>query len=195
MKYLILGTPFRNQNYRGVTRNRPGYVEGAKDDDPANRCFYWLLEEGGETGLVENLSRAGELINEYAKLPDPQIFEILGITDAAPYQIKGHELIGFDIADNSYSGSVLETFFDFDPSTTIQDPFQNAVPLLLLMQKHFGPLIQENGLFSKSQEANFFLSCFEALRAVFPNLWEQPEITFQVLGLWELESEIIKSRP
>jgi hypothetical protein len=56
-------------------------------------------------------------------------------------------------------------------------------PLLRLVREHFQPLLNANGLFADGATAEFCLACMMALQRVRPNLWENDDVVFDVVGL------------
>jgi hypothetical protein len=58
-------------------------------------------------------------------------------------------------------------------------------PLVVLAREHFRSLLNQNGLFDKSTDANFCLECFAALDKLRPGLWENcPFEVYKVVGVY-----------
>lgn len=192
MKYLILKKPDTSpgRSYRGTYRCAPDFVGNLSEIDPVNQAFLNYLRISDETGALTELEEASRLVEEYKKVSPPQNFEIVRVTEGGFLGEAKSKLIGFDISSANFL-SILEFIFDHDPSkdyaTAPGDRYWTIVPLINLMQEHFRPFLNSNGLFSDFGKAEFFMSCTNALRSVVPDLWEDKEIDFKVLGLWEID--------
>ncbi|MCW5877583.1 MAG: hypothetical protein KIS80_01790 [Anaerolineales bacterium] len=197
MRYLLLGRQFRKSDYRGVERAHPGYIDSLKEDHPVNQEFLVFLESSTEGGLMDDLEEAKRIAKAYATLPDQQAFEVIGVTEDPATLAEEHQFLGFEVCDNSYSHSPLEWFFadePFEDNPLTKNPFVGGEkeahaklkPIIQLMQIHFSPLRNKHGLFSKYEDASFFVECFSSLRKVIPHYWEHPAISMHILGLWEV---------
>ena len=60
----ILGKnyPRNAPNYRGTDRVLPYHCDELPDEHEANKAFFWFIEEGGELGVVHDLSKAKWLV-------------------------------------------------------------------------------------------------------------------------------------
>jgi hypothetical protein len=89
MKLLILNgisshPPGRNPVYRGSYRTNPSYCSALPADHELNQLFVWYLEEGGETGVVNDLSKAirfARLCNEHAPECHFEVVELVDKSD------------------------------------------------------------------------------------------------------------------
>src|SRR5439155_26446134 len=112
MKLLILNgprdpQPIQNPLYRGTYRSHPTHCDALPDDHEINKLFFWFLEEGGELGVVHNLSKAlrfAELLNSY--FAGRQHFEVIEATEGDSTPESGGALLGFDLSAG-YNNSLL----------------------------------------------------------------------------------------
>src|SRR5215472_4294200 len=113
MNFLILNGPrcpraAAYPHYRGTYRAHPTCCEGLPEDSEINKLFFWFLEEGGELGVVHDLSKAlryVELLNAYP-LPGYSHFEVVEVTGGDEAPQVGGELLGFDVS-SGYNNSLL----------------------------------------------------------------------------------------
>ncbi len=193
MDILILGfgTPKASPAYRGTCRATPHHVDSLGEDHPVNQAFLWYCEEGGEFGLVHDLAKARELVREYKKLQTPHHFEIIEVSSQRHYQ-STRTFLGFDLSAG-YNYSLLYWGLDLGnvkPSEPIADEKYVLIqPLLRLTQEFFQKRLNSNGMFDNYEDASFCLSCMMALQRIYPGLWENEKVTFEVVGLWELPYE------
>ncbi len=188
MDILILGfgTPRVSQTYRGTDRVTPYYVDSLSEDHQVNQCFLWYCEEGGELGVVHNFTRAKELVLAYHELRPPQHFEIVEVAKNGDHQSSG-EFLGFDLSAG-YNDSLLSWGLEIGnarSSDSIRDDRYLLIqPLLHLIQEFFQKKLNSNGLFDNYEDASFCLDCMMALQGVYPSLWENEDVKFEVVGLW-----------
>jgi hypothetical protein len=190
MDILILGfgTPKASPAYRGTDRVIPHHVDSLGEEHPVNQAFRWYCEEGGEFGLVHDLARARELVRAYKKLQPSQHFEMIEVSSQRHYQPTGM-FLGFDLSAG-YNSSLLSWGLDLSnvkPSEPIIDEKYILIqPLVRLIQEFFQKRLNSNGLFDDYEDASFCLSCMMALQRIYPDLWENEEVTFEIVGLWRL---------
>lgn len=196
MKLLILGLP-RNIHteapiYRGVERMTPYYCEELDEEHEVNRAFIWYCSAGGEEGVVYDLVKAKALVQAYRQLSPPQYFEIVSVRELhdIPDREAPSAFLGFDLCAG-YSYSLLSWGLEFDrtpPDDMSQDDaFRILQPLLRLIRSFFQQQLNINGLFSDFSIANYCLECMMAVQKIRPGIWENEDIEFKVVGLWQLE--------
>lgn len=177
------------QAYRGTDRMTPFYCERLAPDDEPNRLFFWYCSEGGELGVVHNFEKAKELVTVYRHLDPPQDFEIVEVVTGNSSPQSTGEFLGFDLSAG-YSFSLLSWGLDLDQKLSQELLDDNArqvlFPLLLLIKSFFQPQLNNNGLFNDYDTANFCLACMMALQKIYPGLWENEQVEFEVIGLWKL---------
>src|ERR1700682_1447671 len=116
MKILILDGPrdaraAKYKSYRGSYRAHPTYCNGFPDEAEINQMFFWFLQEGKESGLVRDLTKAvryAELLNSHLSKFDPQFtgFEVIEATNRGEAAQAGGQLLGFDLSAD-YNNSLL----------------------------------------------------------------------------------------
>src|SRR5262245_27019793 len=99
MDLLILGENFQwtDPTYRGTNRLHPVLIEEESESHEANRMWSWHIEEGGESGVVHDLEQSRRLVETYARLDPPQMFEILEATSGDDAPLVGTEFLGYDL--------------------------------------------------------------------------------------------------
>jgi hypothetical protein len=189
MNLFILGDAITPPyNYQGVDRANPSYIWGLEDEHPANQAFFWSTSVWDD-GYLHDLDKAKELVDIYARLEPPQFFEVVQITqDDESIDIPG-DFLGYDIASFNYS--VVSTGMGYcSAPDTLKRPDILAKPLICLIQKHFQPQLNENGLFAHYSVAKECLDCMTALHNLTPEseLWEMhhPTTQFKVAGLYRI---------
>ncbi len=189
-EFIIRGTGiFANHTrYNGTYRTSPTYVSELSENSPANTLFLeWYLQEGGEAGIVSDLEKAKEMVAVYDELESPQRFEIIRIvrewTEDRP---NDEEFLGLDLSDSHYYYSLLSWGLDvlINEDADNEPIIQMILPLLKLVEVHFKPLLNQNGLFDCKDDAELCLDCMMALQAIRPGLYEDPtHSAFRVVGL------------
>ena len=192
MNLLILSGPQNpngnpNLEYRGTYRSGPSYADWLPKDHEFNRLFMWFIQEGGELGIVNNLS----LASKFAKLCNlylaPRKFEVIEATEAnTPPRLAG-AFLGFDISQ-AYNNSLLWWGLKLNPR-------KSDTPISILSSvvgKYFAPQLNAHGLFQKLDAALFCRDALIALQSFQPNLLEGDTLDkFQVTGIYRvsLDSE------
>lgn len=208
MKLLILNGPRDPRaasypHYRGTYRAHPTYCEAVQKDHEINKLFFWFLEEGGESGLVHDLTKAlryTELLNMHLSEFKPAFahFELIEVTDGhTPARAKGR-LMGFDLSAG-YNDSLL---WSWGPSTLSKAPAfveRNgntspststfAKPVLVLddfIHRFYTPHLNRNGLFHTPATASECLGAMDALQQLCPNFYEGEDLkaTFSIVGVY-----------
>jgi hypothetical protein len=191
LRILKCVSPQDHRIYRGTDRMSPYYVDGLYEDHPVNQAFFWYCEEGEELGVVHDLTRARKLVQLYRALDVPQCFEIVQVVDWIDGVRGSGELRGYDLSAG-YNYSLLEWHLEIDRDQNSgvdhDERLEVLQPLLRLVKEHFQPLLNANGLFADGDSAAFCLVCMMALQRMRPNLWENDEVVFDVVGLWVLPS-------
>jgi len=172
-------------NYRGTYRAHPTFCDALPTDYEINRLFFWFLEEGGELGVVSNLSKAlrfAELWN--ARLSAPDLFEVVEVTDGQTSSETDTRLMGFDISAG-YNYSLLSWGLQVPKGVQRLDwRIQN---LYELMSRYYRPQLNANGLFETADEAASCLGTLKALQGYSPDLFESGDLgEFRVNGLYRV---------
>jgi hypothetical protein len=188
---LILGEAYSGApNYRGTGRASPTYCDGLGDDHPANQAFFWMCREGGEELAVHNLAKARALIAAYALGCPDQHFEIVEATYDDPPETQTSQLLGYDLLAG-YGYSLLSWGLEIGRKPLDDLPGDDLLrvlqPPLSLVRESFQPRLNANGLFDDKETAEFCLACMMALQQIRPNLWENETVTFDVVGLWQVQ--------
>ncbi len=177
----------QNNRYRGIQRDPPFDVDYLEEKHPVNQAFRWYAEEDYVNGCTHNLEKASELILEYRSLDPPQYFELVeAIANVKPVEVENKTFLGFDISA-WYHFSLLSTDLVYRDHINFPPPecdiYWTIRPLIKLTFNYFRPHLNSNGLFDDLEVANDFLTCTMALQKIRPNLWENEEFVFNVVGL------------
>ena len=191
MKLRILEDVTKNKNsmYRGTDRTAPFYNDKLDENHKVNQAFLWYCAEGGEFGIVSDLTKAEDLVNLYYQLTPPQYFEVVELTEKNQPPVTKGVFLGFDLSAG-FNYSLLSWKLEFDQYIPAglpeNDLFFTLKPLLYLIKDFFQPKLNENGLFNDYDTAAFCLECMMTLQKLRPGLWENEDIEFEIVGLWKV---------
>lgn len=165
-------------NYRGTCRERPPHADELTEESEYNKLFQWYCKAGGESGVVDDL----DLALEMRRLLHTQLgrldFELIEATRLGEAPRFGGELLGYDLSC-ALSYSLLAWGLDLRPGSSPIDD------LVALVEAHFRPLLNEDGLFRDEHTAVFCLRAMMALQALSPGLWENDEASkFEVVSIF-----------
>lgn len=161
----------RKAQYRGTDRRAPTYCDLVARDHEINRLFMWYLEEGGEAGVVHDLSKAkryAELCNLY--LADRH-FEVVEFRTGREIRSEDiPQLLGFDLSEGGCGHSLIWMALLYEPKKRPSDD-----PAFVLgdpIRRQFLPRLNEFGLFSSRQDALDCRRAMNALQDLRPGLYE-----------------------
>lgn len=208
MKLLILNGPRDPRaaafsHYRGTYRAHPTYCEALQKDHEINNLFFWFLREGGETGLVHDLTKAlryAELLNMHLSEFNPGFahFEVIEVTDGDTHGDAKGRLMGFDLSAG-YNNSLLWWWGQGTEPNAATSVGQTGntppgistfpKPILVLddlIHRFYAPELNRNGLFKTTATASECLKAMDALQQLCPNFYEGEDLraTFCVVGLY-----------
>jgi len=188
MNLLILDGPrdpraAKYSAYRGTWRAHPTYQDAFPRDHEINKLFFWFLEEGGERGVVHDLSKATrytELLNQNP-LPGYGQFEVVEV-DGNASAMEGVQQLGFDVSAG-YNYSLL--WWRLEPTLGTIRPPGPIRELMNLVHRFYAPLLNSHGLFESAETASQCLQSMDALQSLSPKLYEGEDLkaNFQVVGL------------
>jgi hypothetical protein len=186
MNLLILSGPSNpqydpNPKYRGTRRSWVRHFDSLPEDHQYNKMFYWLLEEGGETGVVHDLVKAvalAEASNSYAQQKE---FEVIEVTAGRDQPETSGEFLGFDLSQG-FSNSLLWRGLK---SPNLRGYDHRVGVLCNLLCEFFSPRLNQNGLFSEFETASFCLQAMTALQSFHDSLFEGGSLEeFRVVGVY-----------
>jgi len=199
MNLLILnGTrdqhPGNNPLYRGTYRSHPTHCAEVPDDSEINQLFFWFLEEGGELGVVRNLSRALKFAKLWnARLPENSRFEVVEVTDENAHAQSHGDLIGFDLSSGYNNSFLFSGLKQFAGVNQVRAPIRE---LLDLLSRHYAPQLNGQGLFQTFELASLCLRSMIALQDLSPNLFEGGDLSdFRPVGLYSVAMNSIDDIP
>jgi hypothetical protein len=193
MNLLILDGPRdhragNNPLYRGTYRAHPTHCDELSDDDEINKLFFWFLEEGGELGVVRDVSKAlrfAELWNE--RLPPKYGFEVVEVTEGNMRPQNTGKFVGFDLSAG-YNNSLLSS--GLRQSLGVSQLVEPIRDLWDLVGRHYAPQLNVQGLFQTSEIASLCLRSMIALQDLCPNLFEGGNLRdFRCVGLYIIASK------
>jgi hypothetical protein len=194
MNVLILNgapDPRRGYNplYRGTYRSHPSHCDQLPDEDEINQLFFWFLEEGGELGVVRNVTKAlrfAELWN--AQLKDRKgRFEVVEVTDENRHCESNGTFIGYDLSAG-YNNSLLS--WGLKPFAGGSRVAESIEELFGVVSRHYAPQLNGQGLFQTLEVASLCLRAMVALQDLSPNLFEGGNLReFRPVGLFRISAE------
>jgi hypothetical protein len=190
-RFLILGPNAGfapNDAYRGTEhRLTPSYHAELDHNHEVHQWFQWLIDAGGETGVVNDLENARLLVAAYANLMNGEEFEIIEAVDGEIDLSEAEgEFLGYDLShklgNSLLAGDVLLTVtreaLDQDPELT------TVAPILDLIERYFRPGLNANRLFQDYKTAIFCLECMKVVVSFCPGIFEHGE--YEVVGLFRI---------
>ncbi len=193
MNILILdgprdSRPGNNPLYRGTYRAHPTHCDEVPDDHEINKLFFWFLEEGGELGVVRDVSRAlrfAELWNE--RLGETDRFEVVEVTDGNTRPQSNEKFIGFDLSAGYNSSLLSSGLKQFPGVNELMEPVRE---LWDLGTRHYAPQLNGQGLFQTLEVASLCLRTMIALQDISPNLFEGGNLReFRPVGLYVVDAK------
>src|SRR5512135_2931490 len=140
MNLLILDGPrYPRSNkplYRGTYRAHPSHCDKLSDDQEINKLFFWFLEEGGESGVVQDVTKALRLSQLWNAHLKENRFEVVEITDGDMHSQSNGIFMGFDLSagyNNSLLSSGLKQFLGVNQ---LREPIRE---LWDLVTRHYAP--------------------------------------------------------
>ena len=175
----------REARYRGTDRREPTYCEAVPGDHEINQMFImWYLKEGGEAGVVHDLSKArryADLCNLYFA---DRHFEVIESTDDGRIQAgDNRQFLGFDLSRGGCYQSLITMALLCEPKRRLsQEPI---FVLSDLIRSHFLPKLNDFGLFSNRQDASDCRAAMSALQEFRPGLYEGGSLeVFEVSAIY-----------
>jgi hypothetical protein len=180
--------PGNNPLYRGTYRAHPSHCDELPDDHEINKLFFWFLEEGGELGVVRDVTKALRFADLWnARLDEKNRFEVVEVTDGEARSRSGGMFIGFDLSagyNNSLLSSGLRQFFCVNE---LREPVRE---LWDLVTRHYAPQLNGQGLFQTLEVATLGFRAMTALQDLSPNLFEGGNLReFRPVGLHSIAQE------
>lgn len=198
MDLVILQREYKNlrQEYRGLRRPGPPYLDDLPRDSELNKAFYWYVHATSGFEGIHDLERAREIVSLYHQHTPDVVLEILEITkDRAIGADSGGYLLGYDAAERGFGLSIIErclpiwTSPDLYENLTI-NPDDKISPLDELWVKYFIGRLNKHLLFPDYDTASFCLSCLRRIHEFIPNYCESDKAIedMEVVGLWSVSS-------
>jgi len=173
-------------SYRGLYRCPPSGLQNLFDMDAL-----WKAEAHAEDdhGLHHDLTVARHFMQEYRALGIP--CELIWLKVGRCEESEGiGQFLGYDVAwEGWYSYSALDDVLFPPHPETIRPPHDDTEKagyvLLELTHRYFHPLLNEHGLFSDYETAEFFRQVEHAFQTLVPSLVEQDG--YEVIGVFEVD--------
>jgi hypothetical protein len=166
MRFLILDGPVdsrmsHNPRYRGTYRSHPTYIDHFSADHPVNVYFSWFLREGGELGIVRDLSRAKEYVKILNSIgSDRNCFEVVQALELGETQMVPGDALGYDLSC-AFNNSLLHYELQYNLRDHRLSRYEAEA--LDSLSKDFAPYLNRNGLFERADLAS---QCLESIRAL-----------------------------
>jgi hypothetical protein len=175
----------REARYRGTDRKVPTYCGAVPSDHEINQMFtMWYLEEGGDAGVVHDLSKArryADLCNVYFA---DQHFEVIESADGGRIQPEDNrQFLGFDLSRGGCYQSLITMALLYEPKRSL--PQEPIFVLSELIRSHFLPKLNEVGLFGSRQDATDCRAAMSALQRFRPGLYEEGSLeVFKISAIY-----------
>ncbi len=204
MRLLIIGEPVgkgivkKRPTYRGTYRDRPYFCDQFGEDHEVNKAFFWFIQQGKEDAsndldIVCDLGKAKELAIAY-KSYTGQEFEIVEATLGDEQPSVGRQFLGYDLS-RGFFNSLLWYGLDIcyhrmgGWDSEREDLLRLIQPLICLVEQHFKPKLNANGLFDDYKTAKWCLDCMASIQTICPDWFESGENNFEVVGLHRVKVE------
>lgn len=194
MNILILNGPRDtrtacNSLYRGTYRAHPTHCDQLPDDAEINRLFLWFIEEGGELGLVRDVTKARRFADLWnARLNKAEHFEVVEATDSDNTPTHGGTFLGFDLSAGYNNSLLAEGLMPSISAKHLPGPIREFWNLI---GRHYAPQLNRQGLFQTLETANSCLCSMTALQDLSPNFFEGGDLRdFRPVGLFAIGSVV-----
>jgi hypothetical protein len=175
-----------NPSYKGTFRMQPGHFDSLPEDHEANLLFGWLLEEGGELGIVHDEAKARRLCDLCKVYAPNENYEVLEAVKGEDPPRLGGELLGYDISQG-LNNSLLWWGLKTSGLKDHDDPVSILADTIFTL---FARQLNNQGLFSDIETATQCRQSLIALQALRPNFIEGEDLhEFRVVGLYSLPPE------
>jgi uncharacterized protein with NRDE domain len=176
MNLLILNGPCcrgANPQYRGTYRARPTYCDDASSQDEINLLFSWYLMEGGESGVVHDLAKAGRFAELSNIRLDRENFEVIEVTHAGVSAQSGGISLGFDLSAG-FNNSLLWWGLKYDGSI---DTLREVDESWKSASRYYSKKLNRYGLFSSEDLAIDCRNAMISLQSLSPNFFEGGDLS------------------
>ncbi|HVF98635.1 MAG TPA: hypothetical protein VND68_02245 [Chloroflexia bacterium] len=190
-----------NPHYRGTYRESPYSDRRFGKDHPVTHAYNLYLYDGGrrdgsdaeDFGIVTNVETARTVCKVFREL-NGQHYDIVELTadDASPS--VGGEFLGFDVS-YKFGHSMLWQGINMCPADGISRDFKGEdwekvetiiAPLACLIDEHFRPQLNLDGLFDSYETAQRFLDCMNAIHKLHPEWCADMSGGYEVVGLYKV---------
>ena len=178
--------PTCSPTYRGLYRAEPTFCESLPENHELNRMLLSYMNATVDTDALEDLQKARALVSLYQEYVETSL-EILEIVTPGQPPISGKQFLGYDLVFG-FSLSLL----CWGLQTIIAPPHQGGRAnsdasspihvLARLINMHFQPLLNKNGLFHNLDDARFCLDCMMAIQDISQGFYEYGQ--YRVVGLY-----------
>lgn len=176
--YKLLGEPPAGvpSPYRGTYRSEPIYQEELTSDSPVNRAFYEYVSD--HHSELASMDVALRIANEFERVGLGYDVVRVDVANERPGEAVPAE-IGFDV---TLAGDYSFLSWGLHWGGSVALPPPPSGPLCRLIEAHFKPLLNNYGLFTRWEDARFFLDVVLAESKLMPGSWESPdfEAEFQI---------------
>lgn len=176
---------FSPSRYRGLDRIQPYHLKSLPEGHEANQLFLQFLEASDERGVLGDDELALRIVDAYARLDPPELFEVVQVIQASELDLA-EQLLGIDVAHGVSRSLILQ-----GPLTADVQRFEASheviiarmAPLIRLSQDYFVERLNDNFLFEDKTVASLYLATSLALQYFRPGLWEGEDAIFEPIGV------------
>lgn len=207
MKFALLGERIWLQNapgnpqYRGTYRENPYPDRHFGKDHPVTEAYNLYLYDGGrrdgsdaeDFGIVTDVETARTACRAFNELAGEH-YDIVELTVGDESPSVGGEFLGFDVS-YKFGHSMLWQGIHMCPTDQIILHFQGEerekvetiiAPLACLIDEHFRPQLNANGLFDSYETAKRCLDCMFAIDKLHPDWYQDMSGGYEVVGLYKV---------
>jgi hypothetical protein len=185
MNILILGHALspkfaRNTSYRGTYRPHPTYCKERAANDEINLLFAWFIDEGGQLGVVRDVSKALSFAQLWNEQLGEKAFEVVEVVHREMKPVVGAEFYGYDLSQ-ACNNSLLAGWKMSPCSNKANVPIATLAEVVF---NYFTEKLNEKGLFDRPDVAASCLCAMKAVQVFWPNCYEGGALDdFDVVGI------------
>jgi hypothetical protein len=189
MKLMVLGRPILSNTprYRGTYRDEPFHIDELPEDHEANRAFRLYVSVTDEGGPIADMDTAVTILKTYRRFASERDFELIEVVSAAEEAAVGKSFLGFDISCGFYYSLVAAALEMTNNEGSRASLASGVYTLSNLLRRHFHGVLNTHRLFDDRQVAQDCLDAMMALQQIRPNLYENSEMVFEVVGIFKVD--------
>jgi hypothetical protein len=172
-----------------MDRKTPTWNNSLPSDHEFNSSYLEYIDAIDlDSNTITNLQNARKTLDVIRKFHFGDDFEIVEFTLGKDQpEIETAIFIGFDVGygfANSLLFPSLEMFGKAYDEKIHRKEYLIILPFLTLMKAYFQPKVNQHYLFQDYETAKLYLDNIISIQKIYPQLWENEHILFDVIGVW-----------